>query len=135
MSASKVGQNLPDSFGFFKLGTKQFSIAATGDAGTIGFTFGQFTVRKIRVRSPSASVTGAALGVWTAASQGGTNVVANATLSNLSSALTYQELTITAAANAAIFTSSTTFYVNVGTGSAGNTVWIDFYGDPVTDQL
>jgi hypothetical protein len=137
MSASKVSALLPDSFGGFKLGSRQFSIGATGDSvtGPISFPYGQFTVRKIRLRNPSASVTGAALGIWTAASQGGTNIVANASLTNLSASLTFQEATLAAAAGTTIFTSSTTFYVNIGTASSGNTVYIDFYGDPVTDQL
>lgn len=137
MSASKIGNLLPDGFAGYKLGTRQFSIGATGDSttGSISFPVGQFTIRKIRLRTPSASVTGAALGIWTAASQGGTNIVANASLTNLSATNTYQESTLTSAANSTIFTSATTFFVNIGTASSGNTIYIDFYGDPVTDQL
>ena len=135
MQLSRVANLLPDSFGLFRYASQQVSIAATGDALNFSIPVGQFTLRKIRVRSPSASVSGAALGIWTAASQGGTNIVANATLSNLTGVLTYQEMTLTSAANSTILTSATSFYVNVGTGSAGNTVFIDFYGDAIPGQL
>lgn len=135
MQQSKVGSYLPDKFGSFLLGSVQVNITSTGDVANFTLPFGQYTLRKVRVRSPSASVSGAALGLWTAASQGGTNLVANATLSNLTGTLTYQEMTLTSAANSTILTNSTSIYVNVGTGSSGNTVFIDFYGDAVTNQM
>ena len=135
MQQSKVGAYLPDKFGGFLLGSVQVSIGSTGDAANFSLPFGQYTIRKIRLRSPSASVTGAALGIWTAASQGGTNIVANASLTNLSANLTYQESTLTSAANSTIFTNSTTLFVNVGTASSGNTIFIDIYGDAVPNQL
>lgn len=135
MSGNRVGPLLQDNFGGFRLASRLVNIASTGDALSFSIPFGQFTVRKIRLRNPSANVSAGALGIWTAASQGGTNVVANASLTNLTATLTYQESTLTSAANSTIFTSATTFFVNVGTGVAGATVYVDVYGDPVTDQL
>ena len=61
--------------------------------------------------------------------------MANASLTNLSANLTYQESTLTSAANSTIFTNSTTLFVNVGTASSGNTIFIDIYGDAVPNQL
>jgi hypothetical protein len=135
MAGNRVSNLTQDNFGNFKLGSRLVTIGSTGDALFFSLPFGQFTVRRIRLRNPSASVTAGALGVWTAASQGGTNVVANASLTNLSATLTYQESTLTAAANSTIFTSATTFYINVGTAVAGASLFVDFYGDVVTDQL
>ena len=135
MSSQRVANLTQDSFGGFRLASRLVSIGATGDALFFSVPIGQFTVRKIRVRNPSASVTGAALGIWTAASQGGTNIVANVTLSSLSGTLTYTELTLVSGVNTTIYQNTTTFYVNVGTAAAGATLYIDIYGDPVTDQL
>lgn len=135
MAGNRVGPLMQDNFGNFRLASRLVSLNATGDALFFSVPFGQFTVRRIRVRNPSASVTGAALGIWTAASQGGTNIVANVTLSSLSANLTYTELTLVSGVNTTIYTNATTFYVNVGTASVGNTLYIDLYGDPVTDQL
>jgi len=135
MAGNRVSNFTQDYFGGFRLATRLVNIASTGDALSFSVPFGQFTVRKIRLRNPSANVSAGALGIWTAASQGGTNIVANASLTNLTATLTYQESTLTAATNSTIFTSATTFFVNVGTGVAGATVYIDVYGDAVTDQL
>ena len=135
MAGTKVGPYLQDKFSGFQLATRLVNIASTGDALFFSVPFGQFTVRKIRLRTPSGNVSAGALGIWTAASQGGTNIVANASLTNLTASLTFQESTLTAAANSTIFTSATTFYVNVGTNVAGATLYIDMYGDCVTDQL
>ena len=68
------------------------------------------------------------IGFWDTAAQGGNNLVANAQLSSLTTNLTYQEMTLTAAANTTILTSSTIF-PNVGTAVTNGTVDIDIYGD------
>lgn len=135
MAGQRVANLTQDNFGFFKLASRLVNIASTGDALFFSVPIGQFTVRKIRLRNPSGNVSAGALGIWTAASQGGTNIVANASLTNLTATLTFQESTLAAAAATTIFTTATTFYVNVGTGVAGATLYIDVYGDAVTDQL
>ena len=135
MQLDNLSQLLPDAFAGWKLVTAQVSMNATGDATILGIPSGLYSIRKIRVRSPSASMTGAALGVWTGASQTGTNIVANTTLSNLSATATYQELTLTSAANSTLFSFPTQYYINVGTASTGNTLYIDIYGDNVTGQM
>ena len=132
MQANRVANLLPSSFSNFLLATRRGVVLTnTGDAVQIGIPFAQYRVRKIVVRSPSANVSAGFLGVWTAASQGGTNLVANAQLSSLTTALNYQEMTITAAGNITILTAASLF-VNVGTAVAGATVEIDVYGDVIS---
>jgi hypothetical protein len=135
MDQNAVENRWPWNFGNFLLATRRaLSIGSTGDAGSIGIALAQYRVRKIVVRSPSASVSGAFLAVWTAAGGTGTNLVANAQLTNLTTALTFQEMTLTATANLTIFTAAALF-INVGTASSGNTVDIDIYGDPIPDRM
>lgn len=135
MAGNRVAAFMQDKFSGFLLASRLVNIASTGDALSFAIPFGQYTIRKVRLRNPSTNVSAGALGIWTAASQGGTNIVANASLTNLTANLTFQESTLAAAAGATIFTAATTLFVNVGTGVAGATVYIDVYGDAVTDQL
>jgi hypothetical protein len=113
------------------------NINATGDI-QIAIPFAQFRIRKIVCRNPlvagvSGSVTGAAVGLYTAAAQGGTAIAAvgSNTLSNLSANLTFQELTLAAAAGNTIFTGPATYYFNVGTNVTNATIEVDIYGDIV----
>lgn len=135
MAGTKVGSFMQDKFGGYLLASRLVTIGSTGDALSFAIPFGQYTIRKVRLRNPSANVSAGALGIWTAASQGGTNIVANASLTNLTANLTFQESALATAAGTTIFTAATTLFVNVGTGVAGATVYVDVYGDAVPDQL
>lgn len=136
MDIDAVSRMWPWQFGNFLLGTiRGLSIAGTGDKGTIGMPYAQYRVRKVVVRSPNIDVSAGALGVWTAASQGGTNLVANATLTGLTTTLKYLEMTITAAGNNTILAGPGGLFVNTGTGVAGGTVDIDVYGDLIPGRM
>jgi len=141
MNLNNVGALYPSNFGGFLLASVQnCSIGATGDVtppgkstAGIGIPAAQYRVRKIVVRSPlilgvSGNASAGFIGFWDTAAQGGNNLVANAQLSSLTTNLTYQEMTLTAAANTTILTSSTIF-PNVGTAVTNGTVDIDIYGD------
>jgi hypothetical protein len=109
----------------------------TGDT-LFGIQFQQFRIRKIVARNPlilgvSGNASGATLGLYTAAAQGGTGiaVVGSNTLSNLTANLTFQELTLAAAAGNTIFTGPATYYLNIGTAVTNATIEVDVYGDIV----
>ena len=113
------------------------NINATGDI-LIGMPFNQFRVRKIVCRNPlvagvSGNCSAAVVGLYTAAAGGGTAIAATGsnTLTNLTSNLTYQELTLAAAAANTIFTGPATYYFNINTGVANGTIEVDIYGDIV----
>jgi len=135
MEADRVASLWPWQFGNFLLATRRaVPIGSTGDVVAIGIPFAQYRVRKVVVRSPSASVSAGFLAVWTAPGGTGTNIVANAQLSSLTGTTSYQEMTITAAGNTTILT-ATSLFINVGTAVAGQTVDIDIYGDPIPDRM
>jgi len=105
------------------------SMAATGDRAIIAIPpqITKYRVLAIDVGNCSASLTTAQLGVWTAASKGGTNIAANQALSICASTTTNQPLTLTPAAGTTDSTSANLF-VNVGTlqssPTADVTIWL-----------
>lgn len=140
---TRVGNLIGSNFGNFLLASvKGVPVSATGDvtipgalSAGIGMPFTQYRIRKVAVRSglisgASGDVSSVNIGFWDAAAQGGNNIVANAALTNLTTNLKYQEMTITATGNNTILVSGTLF-PNVGTSLANATVEIDVYGDVI----
>lgn len=110
------------------------NIGTTGDI-QVGIPFAQFRIRKIVCRNPllagaSGSVSAAVVGFYTAASGGGTAIAATGsnTLTNLTTNLTFQELTLAAAAANTIFPSGTYFF-NINNAVSTGTIEVDIYGD------
>jgi len=141
-----VGQNTQDSFGNFRIAntTVPVALTATGNAvialpflkgGTGGTT--QYIVRRITVANLTNTAGGTAPNAATAnisigTTNDGANLVANAqTLTALTGAGTYNDLTLSATANADTFTANALF-VNVGTNVANAQCYISVYGDIVT---
>lgn len=149
-NSNRVGALYLDSFGYGVLGklTAQ-SLATTGTAQikipllSGGLTnsgatanSGGVIVRQITVQNPSGSVASADIGITisSAGNMGASNVVvANVTLSSVSAAGKYQDLTIAYPANTEITGNQTqALYVNVNTASGNaNTVDIVVYGQVV----
>ena len=142
-SPDSVGQNTQDSFGNYRIAnvTQPVSLAATGNAvvalpilkGGMGGT-GQFVLRRITASilsniaggtAPSAATANVSIGT----TNDGANLVANAqTLTNLTSATTYQDLTLAAATQTATY-SANALFVNVNTSVANAQCYISVYGD------
>ena len=149
-NSNRVGALYLDSFGYGLLGklTAQ-SLATTGTAQikipllSGGLTnsgatanSGGVIVRQITVQNPSGSVASADIGITisSAGNMGASNVVvANVTLSSVSAAGKYQDLTIAYPANTEITGNQTqALYVNINTASGNaNTVDIVVYGQVV----
>lgn len=149
-NSNRVGALYLDSFGYGVLGklTAQ-SLATTGTAQikipllSGGLTnsgatanSGGVIVRQITVQNPTGSVASADIGITisSAGNMGASNVVvANVTLSSVSAAGKYQDLTIAYPANTEITGNQTqALYVNVNTASGNaNTVDIVVYGQVV----
>ena len=138
-----VGQNTQDSFGNYRLvkSPTPVSLATTGNAvialpilsgGTGGTT--QYVLRRITASvlsnsaggsAPSAALANISIGT----TNDGGNLVANAqVLTNLTSASTYQDLTLAAGTQTATYTANALF-VNVGTSVANAQCFITVYGD------
>jgi len=150
-NSNRVGALYLDSFGYGVLGklTAQ-SLATTGTAQikipllSGGLTnsgstanSGGVIVRQITVQNPSGSVASADIGITisSAGNMGASNVVvANVTLSSVSAAGKYQDLTVAYPANTEITGNQTqALYLNVNTASGNsNTVDIVVYGQVVS---
>lgn len=151
-SADAVAQLTLDSFGNGRIGiAKTVSLATTGNAVvTIPILSGGLTnagavagsgaviVRRVTVQNPTGNVAAAnvAISISSTGNVATANaVVGNVTLSNLTGAGTYQDLTVAGgfAANTVVNGNSTQcLYVNINTGSSNGTVDIAVYGDVVS---
>ena len=149
-NSNRVGALYLDSFGYGVLGKLSAqSLATTGTAqikipllsggltnsGSTAYS-GGVIVRQITVQNPSGSVASADIGITisSAGNMGASNVVvANVTLSSVSAAGKYQDLTVAYPANTEITGNQTqALYVNVNTASGNsNTVDIVVYGQVV----
>jgi hypothetical protein len=150
-NSNRVGALYLDSFGYGVLGKLSAqSLATTGTAqikipllsggltnsGAVANS-GGVIVRQITVQNPTGSVASADIGITisSAGNMGASNVVvANVTLSSVSAAGKYQDLTVAYPANTEISGSQTqALYVNVNTASGNsNTVDIVVYGQVVS---
>jgi predicted O-methyltransferase YrrM len=100
------------------------NLSKTGDAAVIPVAnTTNYSVFQVIFTNASASLSSAYAGVWTAANQGGTNIVANAALSANTSAPVVSQATV-ATTNTQ---SAQNLYVNVGTAQAA-TVDVYVYG-------
>ena len=141
-----VSQNTQDFFGSYRVARSATPVAltATGNAtvalpilsGGLGGT-GQLILRRITVANLTNTAGGTAPNAATAnisigTTNDGANLVANAqTLTGVTGALTFKDLTLSATANAQAIQADCLF-VNVNTSVANAQVWISVYGDIVT---
>ena len=132
MDANRVGANYPDSFGNRRLADQtNVSLASTGDVTTlVAQEATKYIVRRITLSNFSGSATAVNVGVFTAASGGGTTIVADAALGANAVADKFVDLTLATAANANVQTSQV-LYVNVS-ANAAVTCDVALYGDIVS---
>ena len=150
-----VGQFTLDSFGNGRIAvSQQTTFNTTGNATVTGIKLpllnggltnanatvgsGGVIVRRITVNNPVGNIANVVISVTTSSDGNISNaVVANSTLTNLTGAGTYQDLTIASPYNSSsAITGFTTqaLYVNVNTGSGNvsNTATVAVYGDVVS---
>lgn len=132
MDANAVGREYPDGFGFKRLGyLPGQSLGSTGDTVVSMQDGTKYIVRRVTVSNFSGNAAAANVGVFTSTAAGGTAVSAVQPLTAGSSTASYVNLTMSAAANANVFTSPALFF-NVNAAASGITCDVSIYGDIVT---
>lgn len=138
MDANKVGNLLPQQFGGILLGSK---IAAdfNSDSDQIITIFSnpsKYIVRRIVVTNASTSLTTAVGGIYTAASKGGTAIVAASQVyTALTASTLFLDLTLSATGNASTTVKSSipNLYLSLTTKQgAAATADVYVYGDILT---
>jgi len=131
MDANAVGREYPDGFGYKRLGFLQGqSIGSTGDTIISVQDGTKYIVRQVTISNFSGAATGADVGVHTSTAAGGVDVADTQTLTGASSTASYVNLTMSAAANANVFTAPA-LYFNVNVAASGVTCDVAIYGDIV----
>jgi hypothetical protein len=135
MDANKVGSLLPQQFGGILLGKLiSADMNSTSDQRIAMFSNpSKFILRRIVVTNASISLTTAAGGVYTAASKGGTAVVASSqAYSSLSASTLFLDLTLstTGSASTTVKSSIPNLYLSLTTAQgAAATADVYVYGD------
>lgn len=132
MDANAVGREYPDGFGHKRLGFLQGqSIGTAGDTVVSMQDGAKYIVRQITLSNFSGDGSAANVGVHTSTAAGGTDVADTQNISGGDSTSAYVDLTLSAAANANVFTASA-LYFNVNAAATGVTCDVAIYGDIVT---
>ena len=135
MDANKVGSLLPQQFGGILLGKLiSADMNSTSDQRIVMFSNpSKFILRRIVVTNASISLTTAAGGVYTAASKGGTAVVASSqAYSSLSASTLFLDLTLNTSGSASTTVKSSipNLYLSLTTAQgAAATADVYVYGD------
>jgi len=135
MDANKVGNLLPQQFGGILLGKLiSANMNSTNDQRIVMFSNpSKFILRRIVVTNASISLTTAAGGVYTAASKGGTAVVASSqAYSSLSASTLFLDLTLSTSGSASTTVKSSipNLYLSLTTAQgAAATADVYVYGD------
>ncbi len=132
MDANAVGREYPDGFGYKRLGFLPGQSLGTAGDTVISVQDGtKYIVRQVVISNFSGSATAANVGVHTSTSAGGVDVADTQALTSGSSTAAYVNLTMSAAANANVFTAPA-LYFNVNAAASGVTCDVAIYGDIVT---
>ena len=132
MDANHVGSNYPNEFGSYRLASLPGqSLATAGDTNLVVMEASKYIVRRITLTNFSANAAAAKVGVYTAASRGGTAIATSATYSGADSTSAYVNMTLSAAANANVVSTQALFF-NVETAASGVTCDVNLYGDIVS---
>lgn len=132
MDANAVGREYPDGFGYKRLGHLPGQSLGTAGDTIVSMQDGtKYIVRKVTLSNFSGNASAADVGLHTAAAAGGTDVVDTETLTTATSTSAYVDLTLSAVANANVFTASA-LYFNVNAAASGVTCDVSIYGDIVT---
>ena len=131
MDANAVGREYPDGFGNKRLGfLPGQSIGTAGDTVISVQDGSKYIVRRVTLSNFSGNASAANVGVHTSTSAGGTDVADTQNVGSTSTA-SYVNLTLSAAANANVFTAPA-LYFNVNAAATGITCDVAIYGDIVT---
>jgi hypothetical protein len=132
MDANAVGREYPDGFGYKRLGFLQGqSIGTAGDTVVSVQDGNKYIVRQVTLSNFSGNASVANVGVHTSTAAGGTDVADTQNISGASSTSSWVDLTLSAAANANVFTAPA-LYFNVNAAASGITCDVAIYGDIVT---
>ena len=132
MDANAVGREYPDGFWHKRLGFLPGQSLGTAGDTVISMQDGaKYIVRQVTLSNFSGDASAANVGVHTSTAAGGTDVADTQTLTAGDSTAAYADLTLSAAANANVFTASA-LYFNVNAAATGITCDVAIYGDIVT---
>jgi hypothetical protein len=132
MDANAVGHEYPDAFGNVRLANQtSVSLASTGDITTlVAQAATKYIVRRIVLSNFSGNASAANVGVFTAASGGGTTIAADQALSAATGTTKFDDLTLASAANTDVQTARV-LYVRCS-ANAAVTCDVALYGDIVS---
>ena len=135
MIANHVGANYPDMFGRYVVGQATgVSITATGNAvATIPILGGtQYIIRQITVANANATINTANVIIITSSDGNVANAVTgNVVLSNVTSNITFQDMTLASGAATTVY-SAQALFVKVTTAVTNGTCDIIVFGDVVS---
>jgi len=132
MNANHVGSLYPDAFGNFAIAsTVGANLAATGNTvANLVATGTSYIIRRITVNNANATAATGNISILTSSDGNASNAIATATvLSNVSSNVTYQDLTLAAGTATTVY-SAPALFVKVNT-AVNATCDISVYGDIV----
>lgn len=132
MDANAVGRSYPDAFGNYRLAEQTaVSLNTTGDATTlVAQAATKYIVRRIVLSNFSGNAAAANVGVFTAASGGGTAIASTQTITGATGSTKFVDLTLASAANTDVQTSRV-LYFRVS-ANAAVTCDVSLYGDIVS---
>ena len=134
MIANHVGANYPDKFSRYALGEAVgVSVNATGNAiATIAILGGtQYIIRQITVANANATINTANVIIITSSDGNVANAVTgNVVLSNVTSNITFQDMTLASGAATTVY-SAPALFVKVTTAVTNGTCDITVFGDVV----
>ena len=132
MDANAVGREYPDGFGYKRLGfLPGQSLGTAGDTVVSVQDGNKYIVRQVTLSNFSGDGSAANVGVHTSTAAGGTDVADTQNISGATSSSAWVNLTLSAAANANVFTAPA-LYFNVNAAATGITCDVAIYGDIVT---
>lgn len=131
MDANHVGSNYPNEFGNFRLASLPGqSLATAGATNLVVMEASKYIVRRITLTNFSGNAAAANVGVYTAATRGGTAIAAVKQYTGADSTSAWVDMTLSAAANANVVTTQA-LYFNVA-NTASVTCDVNLYGDIVS---
>ena len=131
MDANHVGSNYPNEFGNYRLASLPGqSLATAGDTNLVVVEASKYIVRRITLTNFSGNAAAANVGVYTAASRGGTAIAAVKQYTGADSTSAWVDMTLSAAANANVVTTQA-LYFNIA-NAASVTCDVNLYGDIVS---
>jgi hypothetical protein len=133
MDANAVGRSYPDSFGNYRLAeVTGANLAATGDIATlVPQAATKYIVRRVTLSNFSGAAATSNVALYPAAGGSGTALANAQVISAIDGATKFVDLTLSATANATVYTASP-LYLRLVANTASVTCDVAVYGDIVT---